>query len=200
MEAADAYSRAGETEDYKRLLAARAELLGDLGKHREGIELCKKALARPELKRRKGLFQRVSGFDAGDMALASTVVDLLIMSGEFKEAQAELGTYMSMAQASPNRSMVAKGKLTAAVLKEHLGELEPAKKLLDEADDVLRALGDGQGLIAVCLRRGIIHEKLGEDAAAEKDYTEAARLAEIARDKAAFSIARNNLASLRNQF
>lgn len=198
MEAAEAYKRAGETEDHKRLLAARAGLLGMLGRHGEGIELCRKALAKPELKRRKGLFQRVSGFDAGDLALSSAVVDLLMMSGEFKHAQEELERYMSMSQSGPSRSMVVKGKLTGAVLKEDLGELGPAEKLLDAAEEMLRDLGDDRGLIAVFLRRGIVHEKMGNDPAAEKDYSEAARLALLVREKAAWEIARNSLASLRS--
>jgi hypothetical protein len=50
----------------------------------------------------------------------------------------------------------------------------------------------------VHMRRGMVQEKRGEYSAAEKDYAEAARQAEIAGDKAAFELAKKNLESLRN--
>lgn len=89
------------------------------------------------------------------------------------------------------------GKLMTALVNEDIGELDSALRLLDESDELLRALGDSRGLVAVHMRRGVIREKMGEYSAAEKDYSQAAKHAELAGDKAAFELAMDNLTSLK---
>jgi tetratricopeptide (TPR) repeat protein/DNA-binding MarR family transcriptional regulator len=192
----DAFRRAGEASDYKRLIASAAELMGLLGRSDEGVALCEKTLSRPELRRRKGLFQSSSRYDEGDLLLSSTLVELHRSKGDLGKAEKELSRYVDMSESVPDPALLAKGKLLIALVKEDIGDLDAAVRSLNDAADILRTVGDSRGQIAVHMRRGVVFEKKGEYSGAEKDYIEAARQAELIGDKAALELANANLRSL----
>jgi len=197
MESSEAFRRAGEMVEFKRLQAACATALGDQGKIPEGIELCANSLERPELRPRKGLFQKQTRYDSGDVALSSALVDLLRMGGDFKKAEKELARFNSIADWMGDSSIKARGVLMLAMVNEDSGNLDEAVKSLEVAEKLLRSVGNSEGLIAVHMRSGIVQEKRGDDEAAAKHYEEAARQAELAGDKAAHAFALENLASIR---
>ncbi|MGQ9587430.1 MAG: hypothetical protein ACUVT7_03500, partial [Thermoplasmata archaeon] len=193
LESSEAFRRAGELVEFKRLQAACAESLGEQGRYGEGIAMCQRALEKPELRRRPGLFQRSPRFDNGDLALSSTLVDLLRGSGDFKGAMKEISRYAEMASAIDDPSSIAKGSLLRSLVFEDSGDLESAAKALEEAEAVLRSAGNSEGLVAVHMRRGIVEEKKGDDATAAKHYAEAARHAELINDTRAHALALENL-------
>ncbi|MBN1677243.1 MAG: tetratricopeptide repeat protein [Candidatus Thermoplasmatota archaeon] len=197
LESSEAFRRAGEIVEFKRLQAASAEALGRQRRSEAAIELCTRVLERPEFRKRKGLFQRSPVYDHGDLALASALVEVLRESGDRKRAQKELARFLSMASAVGDQDQVAKGKLLASMISEDSGELEAAVKGLEEAEALLRGTGNHDGLIAVHMRLGLLEEKLGRYEAAERDYQEAARHADLAGDKYAQSLALENLAAVR---
>ncbi len=199
LESSEAFRRAGEISEFKRLQAACAEALGAQGRFEAAAEICVRGLERPEFRRRKGLFQRSPVFDFGDLALSSALIDVLRESGDRRRAQKELSRYHSMASAIGDVSQVAKGKLLASMVNEDSGELEAAVRSLEEAKTLLRAAGNHDGLIAVHMRLGMIEEKMGDYEAAGLNYKEAARHAEVVGDKHAQSLALENLASAKKE-
>ena len=195
-ESSEAFRRAGEIDEFKRLQAACAEALGAQGRLGDGIDLCRKALDKPELKRRTGLFQKAPRYDAGDVALSLVMTDLLRRSGDFKGALKEVQRLSSMAEAIGDQALAAKAGIEAALVHEVAGDLQEAMRALNGAEGTLRSLGDSAGLVAVYLRKGTVQEKLGDEAAAAKHYQEAARHAEIANDQYALTVAKDNLRAL----
>jgi tetratricopeptide (TPR) repeat protein len=195
-ESSEAFRRAGEIDEFKRLQAACAEALGAQGRLGDGVDLCRKALEKPELKRRTGLFQKAPRYDAGDVALSLVMTDLLRRSGDFKSALKEVQRLSSMAEATGDQALAAKAEIEAALVHEVAGDLQEAMRVLNGAEGTLRSLGDSAGLVAVYLRKGTVQEKLGDEAAAAKHYQEAARHAEIANDQYALTVAKDNLRAL----
>lgn len=196
VESAEAFRRAGDVGESKRLRAAAAEALGMLGKYGQGIDLCEDTLARSEFRRSRGLFQRSPVYDAGDVALASALVELLRASGDLKRAQKELGRYETIVLSMEDPSLRARGKLMLAIIQEEAGELDRALKSLSDAEAILRTLGSHEGLIAVHMRAGVVSEKLGDDAGASRHYEEAARHAEMCGDRHALELAKENIKSM----
>jgi tetratricopeptide (TPR) repeat protein len=199
MESSEAFRRAGEIVEFKRLQAACATAMGDQGRVSEGIESCANLLERPELRPRKGLFQKLPRYDSGDIALSSALVDLLRMGGDFKKAEKELVRFSLIAYSIGDPSTQARGMLMLAMVNEDSGNLDEAVKSLEAAETLLRSVGNSEGLIAVHMRSGIVREKRGEDEAAAKHYEEAARQAELSDDEAALAFALENLASIRRE-
>ncbi len=199
LESSEAFRRAGEISEFKRLQAACAEALGTQGRFEAAMEICVRGLERPEFRRKKGLFQRLPVFDYGDLALSSALVDLLRMSGDRRRAQKELARYQSIASAIGDVSQIARGKLLSSMVSEDSGALESAVRDLEEAKTLLRAAGNHDGLIAVHMRLGMLEEKLGDYQSAELNYKEAARHAEVVGDKHAQSLALENLASAKKE-
>jgi tetratricopeptide (TPR) repeat protein len=197
LESADAFRRAEEFEDFKRLQAQCAESLGDQGKFSEGIEKCRNALETPEFRRRRGLFQKGPRFDKGDTLLSLALIDLLRRSGDLKGGAKEVSRYSSMAESIGDPSILAKGKLEAALISEDSGDLGSAVSALEKAEGMLRSAGDSEGLIAVHMRLGIVQEKLGLEGPAADHYSEAARHAELVGNRRALAIALENLKSVK---
>jgi tetratricopeptide (TPR) repeat protein len=197
LESSEAFRRAGEIAEFKRLQAACAEVLGRQGRFDAAVELCTRALERPEFRKRKGLFQRFPGYDHGDLSLASTLVEVLRESGDRRRALKELVRFESMASATGDPDQAARAKLLASMISEDSGELEAALRSLEDAQTLLRGTGNHEGLIAVHMRLGLVEEKLGDYEAAETNYREAARHAEVVGDKHARSLALENLATVR---
>ena len=197
-ESSEAFRRAGEIEEFKRLQAACGESLGAQGRISDGIDLCRTALEKPELRRRKVLFQKGQRFDMGDFALSATLIDLLRRSGDFKGALRETSRLMSMADSLNSQTLLAKVKLELALTHESAGDLDASLKALTEAEGILRSEGDHEGLIAVHMRRGIIEEKRGDEVSAIKSYTEAIRHAETSGNDRARSLAEENIKALRS--
>jgi len=193
LESSEAFRRAGEPVEFKRLQASCAESLGEQGRYEEAIAMCQKALEKPELRRRSGLFQKSPRFDNGDLALSSTLADLFRESGDLKGAAKEIARYTEMACAVGDSSMIAKGSLLRSLVFEDSGDLESAAEALEKAEEVLRSAGNSEGLVAVHMRRGIVEEKRGNDAAAAKHYAEAARHAGLIGDSRAYSLATESL-------
>jgi tetratricopeptide (TPR) repeat protein len=86
--------------------------------------------------------------------------------------------------------------MMTALVKEDIGDRDAAIRALNDAADILRTVGDSGGQIAVHMRRGVVLEKKGEYSAAEEDYREAARHAELIGDRAALELANANLRAL----
>jgi tetratricopeptide (TPR) repeat protein len=196
LEAGEAFRRAGDISESKRLHAASAEAFGMLGKYGQGIDLCERTLERTELRRSRGLFQRSPRYDAGDVALASTLVELLRNAGDLKRAKKELARYDAIAYSMNDAALKARGRLMLAIIQEESGDLDGAVKSLSEAESMLRTSGNHEGLIAVHVRAGVISEKLGHDASALGHYEEATRHAEICGDRTALESAKENIRSM----
>ncbi|OGS43259.1 MAG: hypothetical protein A3K76_05605 [Euryarchaeota archaeon RBG_13_57_23] len=198
-ESSEAFRRAGELVEFKRMQAAVASALGDQGGFAEGIEICNRVLENPEFRKRQGLFQRHSVYDTGDAALSAALVDLLRASGDLKKALRELERHSQIARSIGDRSIVARGMLMRSMVSEAGGDLDTAIEMLDDAVDVLRGEGNAEGLIAANMRRGMVEEKRGNEEAAVAHYEEAARQAELVGNEFARMLALENVPSLRKQ-
>ena len=196
MESAEAFRRAGELEESKRLKAACAESMGDEGKIDDGMKLCREALDDPALRKRKGLFQKSSRYDMGDIALLLVLIGLLRESGDIRGADKEIARYESIAESMGDRSLVAKGMMEKALLQEDSGDLDSALKSLENAAKILRSAGDKEGMVAVHIRMGTVAEKMGDDDSATSHYREALRHAELLGNGRALAIAKENIRSL----
>ena len=196
LESSEAFRRAGEVEEFKRLQAACSDSLGLQGKTREGVELCRSALSRPELRRKTGLLKRVTRFDRGDVALSLTLIGLLRGSGDLKAAEAEIDRLMDMAESMTDPVLHSKAEVERALIKENSGDLKGSSDHLREAERILKTAGDKEGLIAVNLLLGNVEEKRGDYDAARARYAEAVRQAELLGDEEALTAAMRNLRSL----
>ena len=196
LESAEAYRRAGELVESKRMQAACAESMGDQGRYDDAVRMLRKGLESPEFRRRRGLFQKAQQYDAGDLALSSTLADLLRRSGEPKLAVKEVQRYDDMAKTIGDLSAVAKGRLLMSIIREDMGELDLALEALKEAETMLRSEGNLDGLIAVHIRAGGVQEKRGDSDSAKRHYEEAARHSETTGNRLALSLALENLRDL----
>lgn len=199
VESSEAFRRAGELEDAKRLVALCAESLGSQGRSDEGIRMCREAMSRPELKRKSGLFQKGSRYDRGDASLSLALVSLLRKSGELKDAERWIETLLDIAESLDDSALHSKAKLELALVRESSGDLEGAAALLAEAERMLNVAGDKGGLVAVHMVLGNIEEKRGRYDAAESHYEEAGRQAETLGDEAAMAAAASNLRALEDE-
>ena len=199
LESSEAFKRAGEIVEFKRTQATCAAILGEQGKYSEGVTLCSKVLEKPELRRRRGLFQKSPRYDSGDIALSGTMVDLLHASGDRKGALKELARYGTIADEFGDSNAVAKGRLLRALVHEDVGDLDSAIQMLSEADTILRATGNSEGLIAVHMRWGAVEERKGNDSEAARHYQEAAHHAETVSNDSALELARTSLDSVRKR-
>lgn len=196
QESSEAFRKAGELEECKRMLAKSALLLCSLGRHAEAVEMCEKALTRPELRKRRGLFEKGQSFDAGDLELSSTIVSIARASGDLKLARKELARYTAMAEAMGDPVLIADSKLTQSVVEEETGRLDEAAQRSREALEILRTTGGTEGLIAANMRLGTVLEKKGAYSEAAEHYEQAAVLAERIGDRLALSVARDCLRSV----
>ncbi len=197
LESAEAYRRAGELSESKRLQAECASLLCDQNRLSEAVGLCEKALARPELRRRRGLFQRHVQYDSGDVALSATLVDLHRAAGDFKQARKELERYEAISESVDDPSVEARGRLMLAMIHESSGHLDAAMDALGEAEALLRGAGNAEGLIAVHMRMGIVEEKRDRAESSAEHYAQAARHAETSGNRHAHALALENLELVR---
>ncbi len=195
-ESSEAFRRAGEIEEYKRLQATCAESMDMQGKGDEAVALCRDALSDPELRTRVGLLRRPSRYDRGDVALSMTLIGLLRSSGDLKGAEAEIGRLVQMAESLNDQVLRAKAKVELSLVREGSGDLDGASRELAVAESILRSLGDRRGLVAVHILLGNIAEKRGDYDAARAQYSEAVRQAESLGDEAALASAARNLESL----
>lgn len=198
MESSEAFRRAGEAAEFKRMQAESARALGSMGKHAEAIDMCERALARPELRRRRGLFQKGAAYDLGDVELSSTIVMLARSSGDLKRARKELVRYAAIAEAMDDPMLVADVRMMQSLIEEDSGQLDEAAKLLAEAAAMLSSAGSSGGMIAASMRLGIVMEKKGDYAEAARHYEQAALWAERAGDKHALSLAEESLRLVRS--
>jgi tetratricopeptide (TPR) repeat protein/DNA-binding MarR family transcriptional regulator len=193
LEAGEAYRRAGELAEFKRVHADCAEALTGTGKTEEAVDMCRKALERPELRRRRGLFQRQPRYDSGDVALCSSLIGMLRESGDLKAAVKEVARLSDMAESSRDRGLAARAELEQALISEESGDLKKAKEHLARAGGILKEAGDRSGLVAVHIRTGMVDEKMGDEAGAASQYEEAVRQAELSGDKLGLASALENL-------
>jgi len=196
LESSEAYRRAGELVEAKRLQAQCADSMADQDKYEDAVRILERGLESPEFRRRKGLFQRAEKYDAGDLALSAALADLFRKSREFKRSLKEMQRYDEMAQALGDRTAIAKGRMLSSMIREDAGELDSALRLLEEAGSILRSEGNSEGLIAVHIRAGVVEEKRGDMGSAKRHYEEAARHAETTGNKLALSLALENLKAL----
>jgi hypothetical protein len=84
-------------------------------------------------------------------------------------------------------------------MNEDSGDLDYAARSLGEAEGLLRAIGNSEGLIAVHMRWGTLEEKRGDDSEAARHYQEAARHAETVNNNYALELALENLDSLKKR-
>jgi len=199
LESSEAYRRAEELSEAKRLKAQCAETMADEDRFEEAIRTLETALGSPDLRRRRGLFQRTAPYDHGDLELSSTLADVYRRAGDFKRALKEMQRYESMGESVADRTAVAKGKMLSSMIREDSGQLELALKLLEEAERILRSEGNYDGLVAVHMRAGSVEEKLGDPESAKRHYEEAARHAETTGNKLALAMALQNLKDMSSQ-
>jgi len=196
LESAEAFRRSGEVGEFKRLVSVSAETLGMLGRYVQGADLCERTFARTDLRRSRGLFQRSPRYDAGDVALVSTLVELLRAAGDLRRARKELVRYEAVVDSIGDVVLRARERLMLGILQEDSGDLDGAMESLSEAEEMLRGFGNYEGLIAVHMRGGTVEEKRGNYEAAAEQYEIAAGLADRLEDKAALRMAQDSLESV----
>ncbi len=196
QESSASFMRAGEIGECKRVLAISAEALGERGKHSEGVRIAEAALANPEMRKRKGLFQRSPGFDSGDLMLSETLIWLHLAAKDVRKAQKELPRFTRMAEYIDDVEPLARGKLLQAIVQEEAGDFGSSAKSLEEAESILRTAASNEGLIAVQMRMGALEEKRGILAEAVRHYQEAMRRAEMTGNGPAEALARESLDSV----
>jgi tetratricopeptide (TPR) repeat protein/DNA-binding MarR family transcriptional regulator len=196
LESSEAFRRAGELEEFKRLQAACAESMDMQGRTDEAVDLCRNALSDPELRRRTGLLRMSARFDRGDVALSVTLVGLLRSSGDLKGAESEIGRLSHIADSMDDQVLRAKAMVELSLVRESSGDLDAASRELAKAESLLRSIGDRRGLVAVSLLLGNMEEKRGDYEAARRRYSEAVRQAESLGDETAVAAATSNLESL----
>ena len=195
-ESSEAFRRAGELEEFKRLQAVAAESLGIQGRTEDGISLCRSVLSRPELRKKTSVLRRSPRFDRGDVALTFTLTALLRDSGDLKGAEAEIGRLMDMAESLDDPVLRSKAMIELALVRERSGDLDASEVQLNAAEALLKSSGDKAGLVVVHLLLGNIDEKKGDYDAARAQYNEAVRQAELMGDEATIASAMRNLRSL----
>jgi len=197
-ESSEAFRRAGEDAEAKRMLAESAKTLSTTGRYAEAMDICERALAKPEFRRRKGLFQKGAPYDSGDVELSSALVTIARSSGDLKRARKELARYSSIADAIGDPMLMADARMMQSLVEEDSGQLDEAAKLLTEASLMLSDAGSTEGAIAASMRLGIVMEKKGDYAEAARYYEQAAIKAERAGNKYALSLAQDSLRSVRS--
>ena len=196
QESAEAFRRSGGMEDFKRMVSVSAETLGMMARYGPAIELCEKTVARPDLHKRKGLFQRSPRYDSGDVALSSALVELLRASGDLKRARKELLKYETIVDSIGDAVLRARERLTLGIIQEESGDLDESIVTYSQAEEILRGAGNNEGLIAVHMRKGTVEEKRGNYSAAAEEYRAAASIAERIDDSTSLRVAKESLESV----
>ncbi len=194
-ESAEAFRRANQVEDYKRLLAACAESLGLQGMGDEGVDLCITTFSRQELRKRRGLMGRPS-YDYGDASLSFALTGLFRNSGDIKRGLEESNRLMDIAESLDDPTLRARGMIEIALFKEESGDIDAAVDELKTAEELLLAAGDKEGLIAVRMIRGRIDEERGEVQSARDHYRVAISHAETSGNSDALAIANERIMNL----
>ena len=196
-ESSEAFRRAGDLAEFKRMQSACASALGEQGKYVEGIELCQMVLSHQEFRKRRGLFERQPVYDPGDAAVSAALVDLLRSSGDLKRATKEIERYNRISGSLGDKSLLARGMMMRSMISEAGSDLDAAVAVLGEAENLLRSEGNCEGLTAVHMRIGMIEEKRGNEDEAAVHYQEAARQASLVGNEYARALALENLSMVR---
>ena len=199
LEASGAYLRMNEISEVKRVRLLAAEAMADGGRTKEAIETLRETLSDPALRKRKGLFRSSPSIDSGDAEIRLTLISLLRSSGDIEKARSELDSYMSLIEPLSDESLSARGMMEKAMILEESGDLAAASAILEDVEHALTRVGKRDGLIAVNMRRGVIHEKLGDMDMAAEYYGRAEVLAKREGDDKARTIAIENLASVNSR-
>ena len=196
IEASGAQIRADDIAEAKRLRLLAADVMGDLGHLEEAAHLLRKTLSDPAMKRRRGLFRSASTIDEADANLRLSLVSSLRASGSLDDARQELEEYMRIIEPLSDPLLQARGMLEKAMILEESGDLPSAASALGDAELVLTQIADGEGLIAVNIRLGIVQEKMGNTEKAAEHYGAAEQLAKREGNDKARTIALENLMSV----
>ena len=199
LEASGAYVRMNEVSEAKRVRLLAAEAMADGGRTKEAIDSLRETLADPALRRRKGLFRSSPSIDSGDAEIRLALISLLRTSGDFDKARAALDSYMSLVEPLDDHALSARGMMEKAMILEESGDLAAASAALEDVERALTRVGARDGLIAVNMRRGVIHEKLGDMDMAAEYYGRAEVLAKREGDDKARTIAMENLTSVNSR-
>ncbi|UCE90779.1 MAG: tetratricopeptide repeat protein [Methanobacteriota archaeon] len=199
LEASGAYLRMNEISEAKRMRLLAAEAMADNGKAKEAVESLREVLSDPSLKKRRGLFRSSPSIDAVDAEVRLALVSLLRTSGDFVQARSELDAYMALVRPLADEALLARGTMERAMILEESGDLGAAAAVLEEVERALTRTGTMDGLIAVNIRRGVVHEKLGDMDMAAEYYGRAEVLAKREGDDQARTIAIENLTSVNNR-
>ena len=195
LESSEAYLRAGDLKESKRLRANCAETMANQGGLQEAIEMCRTALSDDALRMPKGLLRPASEFDEGDTLLVLTLISLLRTSGDRSGANAVIEEHLRATEPLNDLVLTAKLKLEQSMIAEESSDFAGAIDALGEAERLLTRAGDSEGLIAVHMRLGTVEEKRGKADVAIQHYSEAARHAEVAANDKARAIALENKAA-----
>jgi tetratricopeptide (TPR) repeat protein len=114
-------------------------------------------------------------------------------SGDKAKSTLAIGTLLRMARDTERKDLEAQAWMESALTEEASEDLGAALQKLREAENLLREMGNSEGLGAVYLRSGTIRLQLGLRNEALVDLREAARHAELSGNAASYATALNEL-------
>jgi tetratricopeptide (TPR) repeat protein len=173
-DAAAAFLRAGDRLECKRATASRAELLGEMGKSEEGIEICRKTIVDQSLMQ-PGRFMMRAGLDRGHADLQRALVHLLRDEGRLREAATEAERLEGMIGSIGDKRLLAKSMVERAEILEEVGDEREALLVLERAGSDLQKQGDAEGLAVVHMRAASIRRRAGDHGRSRSELDEALR-------------------------
>lgn len=194
--ASEAYRKAGDVITAKKLLSDLALALSSRGKVDGALDVCRKSLADPALRRRPSLLHRERRFDRGDFDLSRVYGHLLWEKGDLSSALRSFRETVDIARKMEDDVLLSRSVMDLAMRLEEMGDLEKARELLHQVISLLDRIGDNEGLIAAHIRLGNVEEKSGRDGRAVEHYREAANRASLSKDDIAIAIGLESMGSL----
>jgi tetratricopeptide (TPR) repeat protein len=178
LESAETFRRAGDLVQYKMIKARWAEEVTASGRGGEAVSALEGMIGVSGRSIRSGRGRKTEYIDEGDITLLIALIRVNRISRNRGKAMSADDVLRHLAKDLESRDLEAQAEMEAALVQEAFGDLDPALGHLKKAEEILRELGNSDGLGAVYLQAGMIRLEKGQKNEALIDLREAARHSE----------------------
>ncbi len=165
-----------------------AEQLSSLGNGDEAISVLRKAEGALPIRPLSGRSRRARS------VLKLAIITISRSQGDLRSAVEEGNKALRSLKWTGDEATRAHMLIEMALAYDGMGDVENARKMLDQAETALREVEDPNGIVAVLIRKGMLEEKEGNTSRALEQYRAALWHAEKVGDVRAAAFALENIA------
>jgi len=191
LESAETFRRAGDLLQFKRIKARWAIDISRVGRGREALDALERLIGVSGRSIRTN--RRARSIDEGDLSLLLALIEVYRDSGDRGRTANAIGSLLHIARDTERRDLEAQAWMESALTDEAFGDMVVALHDLKQAENLLREMGNSEGLGAVYVRSGTIRLQSGLRDEALVDLREAVRHAELSGSVASHAAALGEL-------